>query len=94
MKIRWLKRALKSFEVHTDYIAKDNPKAAYNMSIRILEALENLKLNPGMGRAGRVPGTRELTIPGTPYLIPYRVINSEIQVLHVLHGAQLWPQSF
>jgi toxin ParE1/3/4 len=41
-----------------------------------------------------VPGTRELVILGTLYLIAYRVREAEIQILHVLHGRQLWPGAF
>jgi len=26
---------------------------------------------PGMGRPGKVSGTRELVIPGLPYIMPY-----------------------
>jgi toxin ParE1/3/4 len=47
-----------------------------------------------MGRPGRVPATRELLIPQTPYIIPYRVQQGTIQILRVYHGARRWPDSF
>ncbi len=47
-----------------------------------------------MGRAGRVPGTRELLIPGTPYIIPYRVRAGAVEILRVFHAARRWPERF
>jgi toxin ParE1/3/4 len=43
-----------------------------------------------MGRPGRVQGTRERVITGTPYLVVYRV-RHEVEILRVLHGAMRWP---
>jgi plasmid stabilization system protein ParE len=47
-----------------------------------------------MGRPGRVPGTRELVVAGTPYVVAYRVAASQIDVLAVIHAARRWPQTF
>ena len=47
-----------------------------------------------MGRPGRVPGTRELVVPGTRYLVPYRVTGDTLQILRVYHGARNWPEGF
>jgi toxin ParE1/3/4 len=47
-----------------------------------------------MGRPGRVIGTRELIVPGTPYVVAYRVRESTMEVLAVMHSAQQWPTSF
>ena len=43
------------------------------------------------GRPGRVPGTRELVIPRTPYVAAYALTRDCIRILRVLHGAQMWP---
>ena len=42
-------------------------------------------------RPGRVAGTRELVITGTPYVAAYAVTAETIRILRVLHGAQRWP---
>ena len=42
--------------------------------------------HPSLGRAGRVPGTRELVVPDTPYLVPYRVRGMRIEILRIFHG--------
>lgn len=36
-------------------------------------------------------GTRELVVPGTPFIVPYRVIQNRIEIIRVLHTSQLWP---
>jgi len=46
------------------------------------------------GRAGRVAGTRELVIVGTPFIVAYRVEKKEVRVVAVLHAAQKWPDEF
>ena len=47
------------------------------------------------GRSGRVKGTRELVITGTPFVIIYRLKMqlSQVQVLRVLHYARQWPET-
>jgi plasmid stabilization system protein ParE len=44
-----------------------------------------------MGRPGRVLGTRELVVPDTPYVIPYRVRRERLELIAVFHGRQKWP---
>ena len=76
------------------YISKDNPAAAKRIVRRLWTAVKSLAEQPEMGRPGRVHGTRELVVSDTPFVVPYRVVGSEIQILRVLHGARDWPQSF
>jgi toxin ParE1/3/4 len=47
--------------------------------------------NPKLGAPGRVPGTRELVIPKTPYIVPYRVRHSTIEIVRVYHASRRWP---
>ena len=54
--------------------------------------MELLADQPGLGRAGRVSGTRELVVARTPYVVPYRVKGEVIEALRVYHGAQRWPE--
>jgi toxin ParE1/3/4 len=69
--------------------------AAREVVLRILHVVEQLlPNNPHMGRPGRVPGTRELVIPNTPYIVPYRVRGDELQIMRVYHSARRWPDSF
>jgi plasmid stabilization system protein ParE len=43
---------------------------------------------------GRVPGTRELVIPRTPFIVPYRLVGNAIHVLRIFHAARQWPEAF
>ncbi len=46
-----------------------------------------------MGRPGRLEGTRELVLADIPYIIPYRITPSSIDILTVMHAAQEWPSN-
>jgi toxin ParE1/3/4 len=46
---------------------------------------------PMMGRDGALTGTRELIVPGLPYIIVHRAASDEIVILGVYHAAQLRP---
>jgi len=91
MKLRWLARAQRHLlEIHA-YIAADNKTAARGVIKRIQTAAPLLARHPQAGRTGRVEGTREFPIPGTPYMIVYRIHGKEAQILAIQHGAQQWP---
>ena len=91
MRIRWLKRADCDLDALASYIAHDNPDAAARIALRVIEAVEDLGTHPGIGRPGRVEGTRELVVSNTPYVVAYRVHQNVVEVLRVLHSAQNWP---
>jgi toxin ParE1/3/4 len=75
-----------------EYIGRESPRAALALWDAIEARIESLLDHPHLGRPGRIEGTRELVVSGTPYVVGYRVIGDEIQVLRVLHGARQWPQ--
>ena len=58
----------------------------------IVDAAEISAAHPAMGRPGRIMGTRELVLADTAYLIAYKVSETEIAILTVLHAAQRWPE--
>ena len=92
MAARWLRRALLDLDDAYDYVAADKPEAARRLVDHIEEGVRRLSLHPNIGRPGRVPGTRELVIAGTPFLVVYRVAAGQAVVLAVLHGARRWPR--
>ena len=94
MRVRWLRAALKNLDEEAEYIARDDPRAAARIVERIATTVERLATHPASGRPGRVPGTRELVISGTPYIVPYRVIGDTIQILRIFHAARKWPEKF
>jgi len=94
VRVRWLKVALANLDAEAEYIAEENPAAAGRAVQKILRAVDLLKKNPAMGRAGRVAGTRELVVAETPYIIPYRVRGDAVEILRVFHAARKWPERF
>lgn len=94
MRVVWSPQARQDLREIYLYIAEDNPHAARVLQERIKACVNLLTENRYLGRPGRVPGTRELTVPRTPYLLPYRVVKERLEILRVYHGARLWPETF
>ena len=92
--MRWLRAALRNLDDEAAYIARDDPQAVVRAVDRIRRAVERLSVHPEIGRSGRVSGTRELVVPETPYIIPYRVTAGRVEILRVFHGMRRWPKRF
>lgn len=91
MQIAWTAPAVRDLEAARAFVGMDNPAAARKQMMRVIAAVETLRQFPQLGRAGRLPGTRELVVNRTPYIVPYRVRGEEIVVLRVLHTKRRWP---
>ena len=91
MRVRWLRTALRNMDDEAAYIAADDPAAARSVVRRVLQAVDQLAEQPSLGRPGRVPGTRELVVAGTRYLVPYRVRRGTIEILRVFHTSRRLP---
>lgn len=76
------------------YISESRPAAAESQVKLVVRAAKNLGEFPEMGRPGRRSGTRELVVPGTSYIVVYRIRLESVRVLAVMHGAQRWPRTF
>jgi toxin ParE1/3/4 len=87
MALVWTRSALKSVDDIASYIARDNPARAAPFVAELQASTDRLVSFPGMGKAGRVPGTRELVLHKN-YVAIYRVVRTEVQVLRVQHVAQ------
>lgn len=94
MEIVWRPIALDDLEQARRYVEEHNPRAAERLWRRILTAVERLGALPGLGRPGRVEGTRELVVPRTPYIVAYTVIGDQVMILSVIHSSRQWPDRF
>jgi len=94
LRIDYAARYFRRLEDARERIAEDNPAAAARLVERIQTTVERLRDFPALGRPGRVSGTRELVIPGTSYIVPYRMVGDQIQILALVHSAQRWPDRF
>lgn len=89
MQVRWLRGALANMDAAYDYLAAENSIAAFGFADEIKKAIEQLKEFPSSGRPGRVPSTREIVVNRYRFIIPYRVVGNELQILRVFSNRQI-----
>ncbi|BDT66868.1 hypothetical protein os1_10330 [Comamonadaceae bacterium OS-1] len=90
MKLVWTRPAHQDRKAIREYIAADNPIAAIDLDTLFSQKAAYLIDHPGLGRPGRVPGTRELVVHRN-YILIYDVVDVQVRVLRVLHAARMWP---
>jgi toxin ParE1/3/4 len=93
MKLRWTPHSRADLQAIQAYIARDSPANARRILERLIRRAEQVTSFPFSGRA--VPefdrtDIREVVEP--PYRIIYRVLPDRIDVLTVMHGAQILRQ--
>jgi addiction module RelE/StbE family toxin len=94
VKVVWFPRALNDVRNIERFIEQDNPAAARRVEQRIKGVVRLLAEHPQMGRPGRVSGTREFVVSGTPYIIAYTVAEDRVIILAVIHSSRKWPEGF
>jgi plasmid stabilization system protein ParE len=87
------RRARRHLEEIAEYISERNPSAGRHVGARIREIIDLLGTFPYMGREGALTGTREMVVPGLPYIVVYRVSGPDptVEIVGVYHGAQRRP---
>ena len=90
MKLVWTRLAAADRREIREYIAQDNPAAALALDELFSEKAGRLVDHSGLGRPGRVAGTREL-VAHQNYILVYDVAGDLLRVLRVLHAAKQWP---
>ncbi len=94
MVIQWTTPTTEELVSAYEYAAAENPAAARRITNHIWETAEVLARHPMAGRKGRIAGTRELVIPGIPFIVGYRIEKKEVWILAVMHAAREWPEEF
>jgi toxin ParE1/3/4 len=92
MQLAWTPESVEDREAIYTFIEADNPHAALALDTLISEKAERLLEQPGLGRPGRVPGTRELVFHPN-YLLVYDEVQDRLRILRVLHAARQWPRN-
>ena len=92
MRVRWLRKALRNLDEEASYIAADDIVAARLVVQRVVSAVAQLAEQPGLGRPGRVPDTRELVVPKARYIVPYRISGETVEILRVFHTNRRLPE--
>ena len=92
MKVHWTDRAKWRLKLIEDYIAKENPEAAKALTKRLLQRSHKTSDFPYSGRQTpeyQREDIRELL--ERPYRIIYRIKETQIDVIAVMHYRQLLP---
>lgn len=90
MRLIWTRQASSDRKEIREYIAQENLAAALAIDELFSEKAGRLVDHPGLGRPGRVTGTREL-VAHQNYILIYDKVDDLIRVLRVLHAARQWP---
>ena len=93
MRIEWSANALADRRALIEYLETRSIAAAILIDDRVDAAFELLRDFPEAGRIGRIAGTRELVVHGTPYLAAYCIENDTVVVLALIHAARDWPDT-
>jgi len=93
--IEWTEQATRQSDQVHDYIVLSNSEqVAARIMMQIINSVQQLAAFPMSGRAGRVPGTREMVISHTPFIAAYAIDKARIVILAIYHVAQHWPEGF
>ena len=92
MRLRLLSRATRDMRDIFEFIEQDNPEAAKDVARRLIASLQLVAQNPSMGRPSKTKNSREWSIPGLPYMVPYRVRGNAIEVLRIYHTSRNRPE--
>ena len=90
MRVIWSVVAEHDLNAIVEYIAQDNIHAALEMDELLQNSAAGLGIFPNQGKAGRIPGTRELSAH-KHYILVYRVTNDTVEIATVLHTSRQWP---
>lgn len=92
MKVSFTPSADEDLEAILAYLEPRNPRASDKTLAAILTTAKLLQDFPLIGHEGRVHGTREFVVPGTPFILIYEIYSgTDLWVLRVLHGAEEFP---
>lgn len=95
MNLVWTNQAACDLEEIHAFLEPKDPQAAARVIQRLVRMVADvLTTTPEGGRPGRVPGTRELVVTRTPYVVAYEATDAEIRVLSVIHSRRIWPEAF
>jgi addiction module RelE/StbE family toxin len=90
MNVIWSRQAIEDRDAIYDYIEADNPRAAARMDELFDKAAARLAQHPQLGKEGVIPGTRELLVHRSYWMV-YEIDESAVRVLALVHTARLWP---
>ena len=92
MHVRILDEAKADLKAIEDYIKPHNPAAAQRVIAAILTTISQLGSFPFLGRTGREPDTREISVPRVPYFVVYSLPDQyHVDIEAIFHTSQKYP---
>lgn len=92
MKVSWSKRFAQHLRLEYEFLRSRESANAALVRDRLIQAAASLAQFPDRGRAWRIAGSRELVVPGLPYVLIYRVKGDEVLIISLFHTSRNWPQ--
>jgi plasmid stabilization system protein ParE len=94
VRIRYTRRAIQHLATLRRFSTERFGTATATATLTtIRRTIDELATYPKRGRPGRVTGTRELVMPGLPFVVAYRITATTIDILAIIHGAQRRPDN-
>ena len=94
MKIRLAAAAIRDLRGARNFIADDDETAAATVVRKLEKAVDLIGERPAIGRPTVQQSVREWSVPGLPYLIPYRIRSEMIEVLRIWHTSRKRPDAW
>jgi toxin ParE1/3/4 len=92
MKLYWSRRAQHDLLALQEFV-RQKPSSGEQIADALGAACDQIIAMPHSGRLGRVEGTREIVLTGTPFILAYKVFAKRATILAIVHGARRWPKT-
>jgi toxin ParE1/3/4 len=89
--IIWTRAALRDLNAIASYIGERNPDQVGPIIARITASVSRYSDFPLLGRPSTMVGTREIVVPGLPYIVHYEVRGEVFAVVRIRHSARRPP---
>jgi toxin ParE1/3/4 len=88
LKVRYLARALRDLRRIDEFVRRESPARARDTGERIEKRIADLALFPLQGTQSARRNLRQLYVTRTPYIVIYRVVRREVQIVTIVHASQ------
>ena len=93
MKVNWTAAARAQLRDIRGFVARSSPQYATKMVDRLTRRSQQIAIFPRSGRI--VPEANDVNIREViegPYRLIYHILEDEVDIIAVVHGARQWPQ--
>ena len=92
MRVRFSKLALAELDIILDEIRANNPAAASGFEQRVRRVIERIAQYPeGAQRVEQRQSVRRVPLVRYPYVIHYTIVEADVMILRIIHGARRSP---